>query len=408
VLTAEADTLPNITKEIPQYIAQTDSLGNGTLQGMQEGSYLAVAFLDENNNQRLDMESEIAGIAKIPFNLNTELKKLRFFLGDLDTSSFSLDVVSQRGNSEIELSFSREIILDSLFKQKNNCFFATAKDTVFPSDFYREINSKNTVLLVNNLKNDTLYTATCLYASDSLGRSLDSVRGSAKFRFKKIPEDEITSTVILKIEPARGIEDFLPGQPIKIYYNRPISADTLAFRLYINEDSVEVNVKQIDAVNLEISSKPEWKTDSKIKLAQVERDSLVDTLFNENILLQFGTISRLKLASLKGSIPGGDAQTIVVFRESSSSNIGKFSVRSAEREFSANCDSTGSFEIKGLPSGIYKMFYFKDLNGDGRLTSGSIYPLQAGEPWAAPEENLILPNGDDNFLKELLKDLPEL
>jgi hypothetical protein len=78
------------------------------------------------------------------------------------------------------------------------------------------------------------------------------------------------------------------------------------------------------------------------------------------------------------------------------------------REFRAYCDSSGSFEIKNLPSGIYKLLYFKDLNGDDRLTSGSIYPLQAGEPWQASEEELILPHGDDNFLKELLKDLPRL
>jgi len=403
-LTAEADTIPNITKEIPQYIAQTDSLGNGILQGMQAGSYLAVAFLDENNNQRLDAEDEIAGIATFPLELSKEKKLLRFSLGDLDTSSVSLDAVSQRGNAEIELSFSRNIILDSLFKQKDNCSFTTAKDTIFPSDFYTETYSKNAVLLVNNLKNDTLYTVTCLYANDSLGRKLDSALSSVKFRFKKIPEEEITPAVISRIEPARGEEDFLPGQPVKIYYNRPISADSLKFRLYINDDSTEVEVKQIDAVYLEISSNPEWKTDSKIKLVQIEKDTIVDTLFNEKVITQFGTISRLKLASLKGSIPGGDAQTIVVLQETTSGRIG----RSPGKKFSANCDSTGNFEINGLPSGMYKFLYFKDLNGDGRLTSGSIYPLQAGEPWVTSAEELILPSGDDNFLKELLKDLPEL
>jgi hypothetical protein len=52
--------------------------------------------------------------------------------------------------------------------------------------------------------------------------------------------------------------------------------------------------------------------------------------------------------------------------------------------------------------------YFKDLNGYGRLTSGSIYPLSAGEPWIAHEDDLILPYGEDNILKELLKELPSL
>ena len=407
-LTAETDTIPNITREIPQYIAQTDSLGNGTLQGMQAGSYLTVAFLDENNNQKLDVNSEIAGIAAFPFELSEEKKQLRFSLGDLDTSSVSFDAVSQRGNREVEFSFSRHIVLDSLFSQKNNCFFATSKDTIFPSNFYTEPNSKNTVLLFDNLKSDSLYTARCLYAIDSLGRKLDTARASVKFKFKKIPEDEITPTTISKIEPAKGAEDVLPEQLIKLFYNRPVSADTLKFRLYVNEDSVNVEIKQVDAVSFEISANPAWGTDSKIKFVQMEKDSVVDTLFKEKILTQFRTVSKLKLASLKGEIPGGDASTIVVLQEIVNRKIGKSSTKSLGKEWSAKCDESGRFEIRGLPKGIYKLMYFKDLNGDGHLTSGSVYPLAAGEPWAAPEEELILPSGYGNFLKELMKDLPEL
>jgi len=418
-LSAELDTFPNLAKEIPQYIAQTDSLGNGVLQGMQAGLYLAAAFLDENNNQKLDATSEIAGIAAFPFRLteakaSDSLPSLRFSLGDLDTSSFGLDAVSQRGNREMEFSFSRNTVLDSLFKQKGNCFFLNGKDTLFPSDSYIENYSKNTVFLFENLKNDTLYTARCLYAKDSLGRQLDTTQGSAKFRFKKIPEKDITSTYISKTEPSSGASDVLPDLPIKLYYNRPISADTLKFRLYVNEDSVKVDVKQLDAVNLEISADSLWGTDSKVKFVQVEKDTVVDTLFKEKIITQFNTISKLKLASLKGEIPGGNAQTVVVLREIISSGIKvkvkKFTKQSKSfgRQWQAKCDAAGHFEIKGLPEGIYKLFYFKDLNGDGRLTSGSIYPLAAGEPWASPEEDLILPHGDDNFLKELLKDLPGL
>jgi len=413
-LKAEADTIPRITKEIPQYISQTDSLGNGVLQGMQAGLYLAVAFLDENNNQKLDAENEIAGIANFPFKLaGTKVKMLKFSLGDLDTSSFSLDAVSQRGNKEIEVSFSRNVVLDSLFKRKNNCFFLSGKDTIFPSDSYIEINSKNTVLFVENLKNDTLYTVRCLYAIDSLKRQLDTARSSSKFRFKKIPEKEITPTYISRIEPAKEASEVLPDLPIKLYYNHPILADTLKFRLYVNEDSVKIRVNQFDAASLEISADTAWGTDSKIKFVQVEKDSVVDTLFKEKILTQFNTISKLKLASLKGNIPGGDDETVVVLLEIISSGSGikaKLSkqAKSFGRQWQARCDDSGYFEIKGVPEGIYKLIYYNDLNKDGRLTSGSIYPLKAGEPWISPEEDLILPHGDDNILKELLKDLPKL
>ncbi|MDR2594788.1 MAG: Ig-like domain-containing protein [Fibromonadaceae bacterium] len=415
-LKAEADTVPRITKEVPLYIAQTDSLGNGVLQGMQAGSYLAVAFLDENNNQKLDATSEIAGIADFPFKLNAprkgdSLPLLRFSLGDLDTSSFSLDAVSQRGNKEVEVSFSRNMVLDSLFKRKNNCFVLSGKDTLFPSNFYVEANSKNPVFLVDNLKNDSLYTVRCLYARDSLNRQLDTARSSAKLKFKKIPEKEIMPTVISKIEPAKEVSDVLPDLPIKLYYNHPISADTLKLRLYVNGDSVKMEVKQVDAANLEILADSIWGADSKIKLVQVEKDSVVDTLFKEKILTQFSTIARLKLASLKGEIPGGYDKTVVVLQEiisgGSKSRLAKQS-KSFGRQWQARCDEEGRFEIKGVPEGIYRLIYFNDLNKDGRLTSGSIYPLKAGEPWVSPEEDLILPHGDDNILKELLKNLPSL
>jgi len=406
-LAAEADTIPNITKEIPQYFAQTDTLGKGTLHGMQKGSYLAVAFLDENNNQKLDVESEIAGIAPFPYHLSEgsdSVPSLRFALGDLDTSSFSLDAVTQKSNREIEFSFSRLIILDSLFTQKNNCFFTTAKDTLFPFDFYTAANNK-AMFVFEDLKNDTMYTAKCLYASDSLGRHLDSARSSIKFRFKKIPDDELAKVSVSKTEPPKGTEDFLPGQPIRIYYSYPVSIDTLDLRLFVNEDSVAMDIKRIDAAGFEILSNPIWKTDSKIKLAQMKKDSLIDTLFKEKFSLYLNTIPKLKLASLKGEIPGCDTQTVVIFQETLSSKSRR---GSQTREFKTVCNSTGGFEIKDLPEGIYKLIYFKDLNGDGRLTSGSIFPLKAGEPWVSPEEDLVLPHGDDNILKDLLKNLPGL
>jgi uncharacterized protein (DUF2141 family) len=407
-LTAETHTMPNITKEIPQYIAQTDSLGNGTLQGMQAGLYLAAAFLDGNNNQKMDISDEIAGIASLAFELTDEKKLLRFSLGDVDTSSFSLDAVSQRGNREIEFSFSRHIVLDSILKKKSNCFLTTLKDTLFSSSFYTERSSKNTVLLFENLRNDTLYTARCLYAKDSLGRMLDTARASSKIRFKKIPDNEILSVAISRIEPIKGTSEILPGLPINLSYNRPVSIDTLNFRMEINDDSVKVNVAQIDAAYLEISSEPAWGVDSKVKLEIVEKDTIVDTLFNAKIVTQFNTISKLKLASLKGDIPGGDSQTVVVLRETTTNKMGKMSIKTLGREWTAKCNSSGAFEIKNLPEGTYKLMYFRDLNGNERLNSGSVYPLEVGEPWVAVEEDLILPNGDDNVLKELITKLPEL
>ncbi|MCL2260349.1 MAG: Ig-like domain-containing protein [Fibromonadales bacterium] len=397
-LTAETDTVPNVSKEIPQYIAQTDSLGKGTLQGMQAGLYLAIAFLDENNNQKLDVESEITGIATFPFKLTEEKKHLAFSLGDLDTSSVTLDAISQRGNREIEFSFSRSIVFDSL-----NCFFATSKDTLLPLEVYTESGSKNPVLLFDNLKNDSLYTANCLFAKDSLGRRLDTTRASAKLKFKRIPDDEITPTAISKIEPARGADDVLPELPIKLFYNRPVSADTLKFRLFVNEDTVKAVVKQVDAVSLEISSA--WGTDAKIRFEHVKEDSV-------KMSLQFSTISRLKLASLKGKIPGGNASTIVVLQEvtvgkttksSKPSKLAKLAkratgaARTLGKEWSVKSDDSGNFEFKGLPKGIYSIMHFNDLNGDGRLTSGSIYPLQVGEPWVMYEEDLILNSGENIF-----------
>lgn len=411
-IVAEQDTFPNIIKEIPQYIAQTDSLGNGVLQGMQKGFYLAAAFLDENNNQKIDATSEIAGISPYPFELkevkeNEEIQMLNFSLGDLDTTSVSLDDVSQRGNNEIEFAFSRDIIFDSLFLQKGNCFLTTPRDTIFHSNFYIENNTKNPVFILDGLKNDTLYTAKCLYASDSLGRMLDTAINSAKFRFKSIPEKEIAGTYLSKKEP-KDSSDVLPEQPIKLYYNHPISVDTLNFRLYVNEDSVKIDVKQINAATLEINPIPKFATDSRIKFVSVKKDTIIDTLFNEGILMQFSTISKLKLASLKGEIPGGNAQTIVIFQETTINKLSKSSIKTLGRKFTAKCEENGSFEIKNIPTGTYQVMYFKDFNNDGRLTSGSLWPIIAGEPWAAPKEELILPYGDDNYLKELLKDLPEL
>jgi hypothetical protein len=189
-----------------------------------------------------------------------------------------------------------------------------------------------------------------------------------------------------------------PSEKIVALYNQPFVVDSLKgkFILTQNKDTIPHQVRQIDAVRLEIASEKPWGMDSEVKL----EFAFADTTQKTETLTRFNTVGRLRMANLRGTIPGGDSTTVV---QLTSLDKG----RKTETQ-TAKCNAQGAFEMQNLLDGHYKLIYFQDLNGDGKLSAGSVWTSAPGEPWRLGAEDLILPAALDNDLKLLVKELPVL
>lgn len=395
---ASADTLPRLHREPPLYLTHADSLGNFRFQGLRPGLYQVAAFADLNGNQRIEFQSELAGVAEQLLRLDSVAAPLWLTLGDQDTAALRLEGISQRGNSQIEVAFSRPPVLDSAFLDSGNCV-VTRKGNPAPlksSGYYTEALSGNLVLVVDSLQADSTYQVACRAATDSLGRKLDARQANAELRWEKMTDT--VSTRVSLVTPSRGARSVWTDEAIVVAYNRPVHSDSLAphFILQVNADTVPAIVNQRDAVRLEIRTTGAWSPDATVRLSYLKPDTLEQA--GSELLAQFETVAKLKMASLTGTVPGGTALTRIRLR----------SVERKDEVRTARCDAKGTFKITGLLEGFYVVDYFHDLDGNGLPSPGRLFPLRAGEPWRAPVNELILPHGDDNILEKLLPELPRL
>ena len=412
LLTPETDTVPVLHREPPLYLTHTDSLGFFKVQGMQPGVYQVVAFTDLNGNQRLEPQMELAGLAEGLLKLDSVAPPLWITLGDQDTSALMVEGASQRGNRLLELAFSRKPLLDSAFTDSANCGvrLKNAKDDLrLPRAHFQEPLSGNWVMVMDSLKPDSVYVVQCAYAVDSLGRALDRRLSSTEILWTKMSDQ--VGTRVSKTTPSRGQRTIWPDEPVVVAYNAPIGLDSMSnrFRVVINQDTLVPQVRALDAVRLELRTETPWPTDATIRALYLQPDTSVtrpdsngrsDTLvtWQSETLTQFETVSKLKLASFEGVVPGGNAATVI-------------RLRSRERPtewLQAPCDSQGRFRFNNLLEGFYSIDYFHDFDGNGVPSPGRLFPPTPGEPWRAPQTDLILPHGDGNILEKLVPDLPRL
>ena len=112
--------------------------------------------------------------------------------------------------------------------------------------------------------------------------------------------------------------------------------------------------------------------------------------------LTFETISKLKLASLVGRIPGAKLNAVVRLK---SAETGKFEY--------AKCTSHGVFSFNDLVEGDYIIDYYYADKGTDLPSGGSLEPFKYGSAWRAPLDTLKIKSGA-NDLDQLMPKLPAL
>jgi hypothetical protein len=329
-------------------------------------------------------------------------------LGDQDTSAWRMESALQRSYNRAELTFSRRPRLDSAFLSASNCFAEKKQripsedgendqiitNKLTPKAIYQAQNL-NVALVLDSLQPDSSYTFRCLAGFDSLGRRLDTAGAFSEIRWAKM---DTASVRIAERKPVQGATAVPPDAPIVLTYSEPVSADTLQdFRLVSNQDTIPHMVRQVDAVRIEVRGASPWSMDATVRLLGPVPDS-AEAAKGRPVITQFETVQKLRMANLKGVIPGGDSLTVVRLE----------SLDRAGETREERCGAGGNFAFENLLAGHYRLLYFRDTNGDGKLGAGNIWTLEGGEPWRLGADDLVLPAAQDNELHLLVKDLLRL
>ena len=124
------------------------------------------------------------------------------------------------------------------------------------------------------------------------------------------------------------------------------------------------------------------------------RDTVIETKYQQ--LLKFETVSKLKLAKLKGRIPNGNMG--VTIRLIATENKYPYYIR---------CNQDGSFAFENLVEGKYLIDYYYAERGKRVPDGGTLSPFRYGLPWRAPNDTVHVTNGE-NDINKLLPNLPAI
>ena len=408
-VTQVLDSLPMLTKEEPLYLTAADSIGNFTLTGLKAGRYRVIAFVDGNGNHKIEPSSELAGVWVSDLQLTESTQDtLWIALANQDTSLLEMDNVTQPFANVLEANFTRRVYFDSAFADTSNCYLASRDgDTLYPRFAYLGTSNVPRFYFDPKPKDEILYTFVCKNAKDSLSHALDTARNYAEIEWKEMSADTLAPSIQM-VQVMGKSKNAFPDDSLVVIYNKPV-LDSLKdmFFLVEGKDTVPVSVKKLDPIRYVVLREKPWPTDTKFSLLRGYRDTTLakadsngvrDTVIQTKYerKLQFETISKLKLASLVGKIPGAKGDALVRLK---SVETGKF-------EF-AKCSAHGVFSFNDLVEGGYIIDYYYADKGSDLPNGGSIYPFKYGSAWRAPLDTLKLKSGA-NDLEQLMPNLPAL
>ena len=398
------DTLPMLAKEPPLYLTRTDSVGNFVLSGLRPGRYRVVAFLDANGNQKIEASSELVGVWTGDLSLDsTTADTLWVPLADQDTTMLELSTLTQPGASVIEATFTRPVYFDSAFTDTSNCkLVAPDKSELYPSYVYLGATSnKPRFYFSQKPKPETSYKFICAKARDSLFRPLDTLHNELDWEWQEMKGDTMPPSISRTAMLGKAKTAF-PDDSLVFAYDKPV-LDSLNETYYvsINKDTAQVQVKRIDPIRYLVLNEKPWPTDVTVDFLQGYQDTTLAAADSNGVrdtvvelkyrrLLRFETVSKLKLAMLRGKIPGAK----------SGAKVRLYSIDAKTYSY-AVCGTDGSFAFNDIVEGNYFIDYYYAEEGKLTPDAGSLFPFRHGKPWRAPNDTIKVKNGE-NVLNDLV------
>lgn len=408
--TKEISKDPQLLKEPPLYVTRADSAGHFTLTGLKAGHYRVVAFVDGNGNQKIELSTEQVGLWTGDLNLTAESSDtLWIAVTDMDTTKLELESVTQPFANVLEASFTRNVYFDSAFADTANChLISPEKKTLYPKLVYLSASTNRPQFYFDPApKGEVLYKFVCNTAKDSMFRPLDTLRNEVEWEWKKMESDTLPPKVS-GVKTNSKAKSLFPDDSLFVYFNKP-KLDSLeqTFYVAINKDTTQVHVTQIDPVRFAVEKTAPWNTDITVNFlmgymdttlaaadSNGKRDTVIELKYQR--MQKFETVSKLKLAKLRGRIPGANPNAMVRLLSAETNQY-----------YLKHCRADGSFSFEGLVEGAYLMDYYFPEGGKDLPDAGSVEPLRYGSAWRAISDTLKVKNGD-NLLDSLVEFVPGL
>ena len=359
--------LPDPRTDAPTYSTETNGDGSFQFDYLREGPYFVVALEDLNRNRRAE-DGERFAISHQPVSVAvadslalTSARSLDLLVAAQDTTPPQLRRARPVSNRRIALSFDEPVRLQSLSADEWSLADSASGDAARLAAIYQRPGSPTEILLLAAYAlSPTTYTISSANpVADSSGNATPVLAyvtpstspDTLSVRFEGFLPAAAPSDSVFLLRP-----DAQPG----VRFNQPV--DSLAFQQ-------RVVVSGPDG-GLDYSSETEDGVRSTLHLGSPIRAFRVEVRMPDSTYTRrYAVPAADALGSISGLIEGWgeDAIHIEAFPEGGP-------------PFVALAEVDGTFVVRRLPPGSYRIRLFVDRNGNGRWDGGSLAPYAPPEP----------------------------
>ncbi len=371
----------------PNYVSQTGSDGNFSMQGLAPGNYRVFAVNDQFRDYLFQQDQDQIGVPHQDIILTDEdsiFTNLYFLLFNADTTKPRLisSIMTDRNHLLVSTS---KVLKEQSIRADNYSLFDSTDNKIFEITFALKGKTKpeEFILILDEKINPD--NQVYLFA-DTLTDLLNNVTINDFTKLIISDRADTNSIKIVSTEPtAGGTVDFEKTE-IKIFFdeafNKNFNNSAIALTDTFNK-SISFDVDYFDDATLVIKPAENLKTD-KNYIVKLQLGSFVDIAGNRTdslFTLKFRTISGLEFTGLSGNVIDlSFTKNPYLVLENTSEPKFKY-----EQKLESN-----KFEFSRIEPGKYLLWCYLDENGDGKFNYGWPEPIEYSESFSFYPDTLNL------------------
>ncbi|MBD3320811.1 MAG: hypothetical protein GF350_06930, partial [Chitinivibrionales bacterium] len=364
--------------DIPDYLIQTDSTGNFSFSNIREGPYCITAFLDKNNDNRLQPESEKAyASSSKKTDISSEAVHIMLFPAISDTAPVRVGELQPASSRICLVSFKATAAkYDTAYFSRWKIVPVDSTDKILEIQrIYPLHHSNRFVIELKTPMEQTGYTL--IYPLTMLINRRRDPRALDTLRFNGFSAQDTGLPVVKFLGPRSPAK---PDASILLSCREPVKCDTTAwFVADTSGDTIPVScvpgygdtIVFTPRRNLHCGREYSFSIPKGLftDLAGNRPDTAGDT-----VGLISGSFSTIACDDLCTSLSGKGKCL-----EPDTARWWIFSLFGSPEKYFTR-DSAGGFTFDSIPAGKGTISFFKDSDGDSVPTPGRLVPWKAPEP----------------------------
>ncbi|HID94453.1 MAG TPA: hypothetical protein EYP53_00150 [Candidatus Latescibacteria bacterium] len=362
---------PDPVNDLPDYITQISEDLEYSFNNLSNGAYRVFAFRDDDGDGGYTPDKDPLAVPPNDVRISDSTATVKLgtlYLVKRDTTRLRLQSVVAPDRVHVQLFFNKEIDL------KEARFFISRPDTLLVVDYYTVPGEKTKVVLLTERQQPGVeYQLMLQDVHDLQGNPLSEERVYWT-KFLGSSQEDLVGPSIVSVLPPDGTTDVPLDQPIQITFNEAVRKAIPQSALQFEEPSPPGELSWRDAVTLVFSPVAQWKSEMVYRFSFIPEmifdyagNGLSDTLH-----VEYRTVDEDKLGFITGRVTDADPDA-----------RGAFHVRIEQIGGKIVHDllllNQGHYSTKGILPGRYRVWAFRDANGNGRLDYGRVDPFVPAE-----------------------------